>query len=265
MSETASFLDRHHFLLRRLHSLAGVIPIGVFLVMHLTTNSSVVWAEAFGKDGAEMFQHEVNFIHSLPGLILIEIFGLWLPIFFHSIFGFYYAFSGKRNTTAYPYGGNWRYSLQRVTGYVGFVFIFFHIATLRWGWNLPFSSAFDVHAAASSTALAIRGGAEGDTVAAVMAGIIYLGGVTSLVYHFANGLWTWAITWGLTISAQAQRRWGYVCAGLGVAMMGAGWSAYIGFVTLDLEEARAAEIRMRAPEGSAESVAPGRTNTTEEG
>ena len=36
-------LDRNHFLLRRLHSLTGVVPIGVFLLFHPTTNASVVW------------------------------------------------------------------------------------------------------------------------------------------------------------------------------------------------------------------------------
>lgn len=275
MSESQSFLDRHHFLLRRLHSLAGVIPIGVFLIMHLTTNSSVVWAEALGKDGAATFQHEVNFIHSLPGLILIEIFGLWLPIFFHAIFGFYYAFTGKSNVASYPYGGSWRYSLQRWSGYLGFVFIFFHIATLRWGWDfLPFAAGFDAERAASSTAVAVRGGADGGTIGAVVVGAIYLIGVTSLVYHFANGLWTWAITWGLTITPQAQKRWGYVCAVIGVGLMGAGWGAYAGFVTLDIEEAAATELRMSAPgltdaepsdTGREESELPGRTNPEGEG
>ena len=33
-----SFLERHHFLLRRLHSLSGIIPVGLFVVMHLFTN-----------------------------------------------------------------------------------------------------------------------------------------------------------------------------------------------------------------------------------
>ncbi len=247
MSESQSFLDKHHFLLRRLHSMAGVLPIGVFLIMHLTTNSSVVWAEALGKDGAETFQHEVNFIHSLPGLILIEIFGLWLPIFFHSLFGFYYAFSGKSNAASYPYGGSWRYSLQRWTGYLGFLFIFFHIATLRWGWNLPFSSGFDPHAAASTTALAIRGGEDASAFGAFVVGALYLGGVTALVYHFANGLWTWAITWGITVSPQAQKRWGYVCAAVGLGLTVAGWAAYIGFVSLDIEEAQRTEQRMHTP------------------
>ncbi len=31
--------DRYHFLIRKLHSLAGVIPLGVFLLEHLFLNS----------------------------------------------------------------------------------------------------------------------------------------------------------------------------------------------------------------------------------
>ncbi len=254
MSDPLSASDTRHFLLRRLHSLAGVIPIGVFLIMHLTTNSSVVWAEMLGKDGAETFQHEVNFIHSMPGLILIEIFGLWLPIFFHSIYGFYIAFTGKSNIKNYPYAGGWRYTLQRLTGYVGFLFILFHIATLRWGWEfLPFSSGFDAHSAASSTALALRGGPDASTLGGIFNAVLYLGGVTALVYHFANGLWTWAITWGITITPTAQKRWGYACAMLGVALTGAGVAAYVGFVTLDIEAAQQTELRMSAP-GHAEAA-----------
>lgn len=248
MSESDSFFDRHHFLIRRLHSLAGVIPIGVFLIMHLTTNSSIVWGQALNGNGAETFQHEVNYIHSLPALILIEIFGLWLPILFHSALGFYYAFTGKSNVASYPYGGGLRYSLQRLTGYVGFVFILLHIATLRWGWDfIPFSSGFDAHSAASTTALALRGGPDGGALAGIVNGVLYLGGITALVYHFANGLWTWAITWGLTLSEAAQKRWGVVCAGVGVALLAAGWSAYFGFVTLDIESAQQTELRMSAP------------------
>ena len=44
-----SFLDRHYFLIRRLHSLTGVAPIGVFLIPHLTTNSSIVWGNVLNK------------------------------------------------------------------------------------------------------------------------------------------------------------------------------------------------------------------------
>jgi len=163
VTATAPFLARHHFLLRRLHSLSGVVPIGVFLIFHLITNASIVWGRMANRGpgehaGVSAFQHEVDFIHSLPALLLVEIFGLWLPIAFHSILGVYYATKGRANLANYPYQDNWRYSLQRLSGYIGLVFIFYHVATLRWGVNLPFSNVFIAERAASTTATALRGG-----------------------------------------------------------------------------------------------------------
>jgi succinate dehydrogenase / fumarate reductase cytochrome b subunit len=243
-----NFLDRHYFLLRRLHSLTGVVPIGVFLVFHLTTNASIVWAELIGREGGvATFKHEVAFIHSLPFLILIEIFGLWLPIAFHAVLGIYYAVSGKVNVQHYGYQDNWRYALQRISGYVGVIYIFYHVATLRWGWTwLPGAAVFDPSAAASSTALALRGGVEEVTWRLYAITAFYLVSVALLVFHFANGLWTAALTWGLTISEQAQARWGYVCTALGVALMVLGIAAVFGFATLDIEEARMIEAELDA-------------------
>jgi succinate dehydrogenase / fumarate reductase, cytochrome b subunit len=249
VSESESFLDRHWFLLRRLHSLTGIVPIGVFLIIHLTTNSSIVWGESLSGGGVKTFQHEVDFIHSLPGLVLIEIFGLWLPILYHAVFGFIIGFTGRSNVGRYKYADNWRYTLQRWSGYIGFLFIVYHVATLRWKWNLPFSAVFDPQVASSSTAIALRGGSTDDVFAAVLVGAIYLTGVTLLVFHLANGLWTAAITWGVTITESAQRRWAWVCAALGVALMAAGWSAYWGFVTLDIDKARVIEEQLILEQG----------------
>jgi succinate dehydrogenase/fumarate reductase cytochrome b subunit len=160
---------RIHFLLRRLHSLTGIVPIGVFLCIHLLTNSSIVWGKYLtdphvtnpAHGGVEEFIHDVNFIHSLPMLIFIEVFGLWLPIAFHIVLGIYYAVSGRPNVGAYGYSNNWRYTLQRLSGYLGVLFIFMHVASLRWGWTfgglLP---SFSVDAAASSTALHFQAGSS---------------------------------------------------------------------------------------------------------
>ena len=268
VSDQQSWFQRHHFLLRRLHSLSGVVPIGLFVITHLTTNSSIVWGiinrskhQAEGYQGLHSgvltFQHEVNFIHSLPFLILIEIFGLWLPIAFHSILGIYYARTGKSNVGSYAYQANWRYTLQRVSGYLGVLFIFYHVATLRWGWTwlVPGGTKWSADYAASTMAAALQGSTSGLTLAGVLVSAFYMLGVSLLVFHLANGLWTAAITWGLTISRQAQRRWGYACAGIGAALMAAAWSAVIGFATLDYGAARAAEdakLKSRGgPEGGA--------------
>ena len=36
---------------------------------------------------------------------------------------------------------------------------------------------------------------------------LYPIGILAATFHLANGFWTAGITWGLTVSAGAQRRW----------------------------------------------------------
>ncbi|MDQ7012579.1 MAG: hypothetical protein Q9O74_01630 [Planctomycetota bacterium] len=267
MANSEGFLERHHFLLRRLHSLTGVMPIGVFLLAHLTTNASIVWGRFNAHDGREgaaagvaTFQHEVNFIHSLPALLLIEIFGLWLPIAFHSVLGVIYATKGRPNNANYAYQSNRRYTLQRISGYVGVLFIFYHVATLRWGWTflIPGGTEWSGEYAASTMAAVLRGGMDGFTLGGLLVSAFYMAGVSLLVFHLANGLWTAAITWGLTVSEAAQKRWGQVCAVIGVGLMLAAWSAVIGFATLDPAAARVVETRMldQQHDGEIEATLP---------
>jgi len=196
--------QQNHFLLRRLHSLSGIIPIGGFVAFHLFTNMQML----FGS-----FQHEVNFIHNMPALLFMEIGVLWLPILFHAVLGVIYTFSGVPNSVAYHNADNWRYTMQRVTGVLAFIFIVLHVVVLRWRWNVlgwytPFFSkgvsdtGMVVDLAHYSTAVALS---KWPVV------VLYVAGVLSVVYHFANGLWTAAITWGATVSVAAQKRWGYAC------------------------------------------------------
>ena len=158
MTESQGPLHKHHFLMRRLHSLSGIAPIGVFLIAHLTTNSTILWGALNGRAGEGMtergvttFQEEVSFLNGLPMLLLIEV-TLWVSIAFHGILGLYYARSGKSNLQSYRYGGNRRYALQRLTGYFSILFIFYHVATLRWGWSflVPGGVTWS-HTAAAST------------------------------------------------------------------------------------------------------------------
>ena len=38
-----------------------------------------------------------------------------------------------------------------------------------------------------------------------------LADVSLATFHLANGMWTAAIAWGLTVTAQSQKRWGHFC------------------------------------------------------
>ena len=76
------------FWLRRLHSLSGVFPIGVFLLEHMFTNSFIL-------QGPEAYNSKIEFLRSLPYLPFIEITFIGLPILYHAGYGMYVWFTGK--------------------------------------------------------------------------------------------------------------------------------------------------------------------------
>ena len=226
MSESPSFLERHQFLIYRLFSLAGIVPVGAFLVVHLLTNSSVL-------GGAESFQSRVDLIHSLgPLLVPVEVAFIFLPILFHAVVGFLIIANGMPNVGSYPYSGNVRYTLQRVTGMIAFAFIVWHVIHLHWLGKGLGGGQFDPHYATSTAAVAIR-------PAWVTA--LYAIGMLSAVFHFANGLWSIGITWGIWTSPAAMRRANAVSVVVGLALAAAGLGSLGGLRATDVEQAKATE------------------------
>ena len=76
---------------RKVHSLLGVIPIGLFLIVHLSVNYYIV-------DGVESFNKAAKFMENLPYLYFLEVTIIALPMIFHGVYGVYYAFLGSINT-----------------------------------------------------------------------------------------------------------------------------------------------------------------------
>jgi hypothetical protein len=79
--------------------------------------------------------------------------------------------------------------------------------------------------------------------------LFYFVGITASVYHFANGLWTAAITWGLTISQQAQQRWGFASFALGVGLMGMAWASLAGALLTKPSEMQRIELQLLQEKG----------------
>jgi succinate dehydrogenase / fumarate reductase cytochrome b subunit len=217
---------RRHFWLRRVHSLAG-LAFGGYITVHLLVNATGFWPR--------VYQENVDKIHSLePMLPLIEIVTIFIPLLIHALYGIYISTTGlKFNTMQYNYGGNVRYALQRWTSYILLLFVAYHIATLhKWGLALlgvqGFPQFVDRNEAYQSTARAIKSSSHLASVNFAVIGF-YLLGTWSAVFHWANGLWTSAIAWGLTITANAQRKWGHVCFGFGMVLFLIGTMAWIAF------------------------------------
>ena len=82
------------FLLRKLHQLTGIVPLGLFFFGHMYTNSAAM-------GGVKNFNDHVQGIHDIPYLLFIEIFGIFLPLIFHSVYGIFISMEARPN----PYFG----------------------------------------------------------------------------------------------------------------------------------------------------------------
>jgi succinate dehydrogenase / fumarate reductase cytochrome b subunit len=192
------------FWLRRLHSLSGVVPIGAFLLEHFVSN-----VEAF--KGPLAYGKQVEFLNGLPGVLLLELFFIWIPILYHGLYGIYIWYEGESNLAAYPWSGNWLYSSQRWTGIVALIYMVEHTYYLRFtGVHLP---THPMQAFAK-----VQGEFQNPWMV-----LFYAVGIIAASWHFSYGLWLFAAKWGITIGEKARRRFGFVCAvlALGLILMGA--------------------------------------------
>src|SRR5437899_10041388 len=114
-SEAVAAPADHSFLLRRLHSLSGVVPVGAFLIQH-------IYAQVLALKGPEAYNTHVEFLVSLPFLVAIETLFIFAPIAFHGGYGIYIWWRGESNVTDYPWVGNWLYFWQRITSLIAFVY-----------------------------------------------------------------------------------------------------------------------------------------------
>lgn len=246
---SGGFLERHEFLLRRLHSLSGIIPVGAYMVVHLLTNATIL-------DSPASFQRRVYTIHSLGMLLpVVEWTFIFLPILYHGLYGLLITRSALPNHSSYPYASNIRYTLQRATGMVAFLFIVWHVFHMH-GWlhaswweegvARPLAGAmFRPYNAASTAAQAMQ--------VSGLVPILYAIGVVACVFHLANGLWTFGITWGLWVTPAAQRWASALSLVFGLGLGAVGLAAVAGFTfRVDVPQARKIEDLMYETQFAAE-------------
>lgn len=198
-----------YLLVRRLQSLLGV-AFGLYIFVHLTVNATIV-------QGGEVFAKQVEKIHSLPFLQAIEWGTLFLPFLFHAGYGTWMLVTCKSNVSHYTYRRNSFYLLQRVTAVAIVLFVFFHVLALKYG---AFGVNFAFDAEQNQVGTVSRHLHMGSWVV-----VVYLLGILVTAFHTANGFANAAITWGATISKASQTRFGFLCVGAFVALLGLGYTA----------------------------------------
>src|SRR5699024_3006098 len=121
------------------------------------------------------------------------------PILYHGIYGVYIVKVTKNNPKQFGTFRNYMFILQRVTGIITFIFIAVHVWQTRiqvfFGKLDPMNFGEQMHIIFSNPLWMTA----------------YLIGLISTVFHFSNGLWSFLVSWGITVGPRAQRVATYVC------------------------------------------------------
>ena len=196
--QSAAAPSKTSYILDKLQSLSGVIPIGAYLLDHL-------WSNSYALVSPEKYNQVSRELQTVPWRIVLEAAVLFIPILFHGFFGLYIWWSGKSNAFSHPWMANWMYVLQRWTGIIAFIFIGWHL------WTERFQG---------------RGVTRYEDVAQSMANpwfvAFYVIGVTASSFHLGNGLWNFACKWGIAVTPRAQHAAAWFGAAVGFACTVAG-------------------------------------------
>jgi succinate dehydrogenase / fumarate reductase, cytochrome b subunit len=200
----------YSFLLRKLHSLSGIVPIGAFLVEHILSNFEAL-------KGPAAYAAQVRFLNSLPLVRVLEWGFIFIPLAYHALYGVYIALRGKSNVVYYNWAGNWMYTVQRWTGYIAFVYIIQHVLRQRFlGDSLPEHPGMAFHK--------VQVELQNPWMLAV-----YAIAMIAVCWHFSYGIWLFCAKWGITPGEKARKRFAYVCAAVGIVLCGLGLASLYAF------------------------------------
>ncbi len=209
-------LGKHHFWLRKIHSLSGIVPIGAFLLEHLFSN-------AYALSGEQAFNEHVGFLLSIPQpfLAVFEWGFIIGPIAFHALLGIYLSMQGSLTARAYPNVRNWMYVFQRVTGIVALIYIVVHLWQFRLAEaGIVANPEFAKHAFAETA----------HVLSQPMWFSFYVVGLAATLFHFSNGISLFCYHWGLTIGAKSQKLVALLAAGLGIFLFIVGVVSMMAFL-----------------------------------
>ena len=197
------------FYWRRLHSLLGLIPVGLFVTMHLLINYSAT-------NGEESFNKASGLMESIPFLPIVEWVVIYIPLMFHAFYGVYIAFTAKPNLNRFGTTRNWFFMMQRVTGIFLVIFIAWHIFQTRLqktinGAEIDYNLVADIVSNPGMLAF-------------------YIVGIIATTFHLANGIWSFLVSWGLIQSPKSQKVTTYITMIFFVLLSVVGVMAILAFV-----------------------------------
>lgn len=176
--------DRSYARLKRLQIWTGVLPVGLFLLSHLVTNTRAI-------AGAEVFDRAAAQIWRIPNLVAIEVVAIALPMLLHVALGIMLGLTPQAAGDTVGYPRPWMLVAQRASGFFLVVYVVFHVSATR-------LSVARLRGAQDLFDLMARQLEHPGVLA------FHAAGVLAAAFHFGNGLTALAGPWGLNAGPRAR-------------------------------------------------------------
>jgi len=211
---------------KRIHSFVGIVPLGIYVILHLSRNLSALWGpEAFDTAVRATWQKPINYLW----VVLL----VYLPLIYHAAYGILLTLRAERTSFfKYPNFENLRYVFQRLSALGLLGFLFAHIFLTRVQVSMGWLQSADVNPDGQVTfayfATHMTDLAKGTV-------FVYALGILAAAFHLGNGVSTFCISWGITTGKSAMKKANIVSLLFGILLLGLGYAAITGFFIHDGE------------------------------
>lgn len=207
MSKNSS---KFSFWASKIFSFFGIFPIGLYVFFHLYGNLRSLLGE-------ESFNQHLREWHSLPMSFTLFVLVIWIPITYHGLYGLFSMKKSQFNGGRFPYFGNLKYILQRLSGLGLLLFIPAHLYKTKIEPSLEGVSLDFNHM--------VHGLKEPLTF------FVYMLGILGVSYHLSNGLWQFSIGWGIVRTEKGMKRVQKLSYVLFILLLLMGYGALYGFIS----------------------------------
>ena len=197
------------FFLKKAFSLLGILPLGVYVILHLYHNNASL-------SGPEAYDRYLVESRSMPFYLTLAVVFVYLPVLFHGVYGLLLIGRSRPNYPAHSYFRNLKYFLQRLSGIGLLLFIPAHVYKTK------------IETALQGRTMDFAHMSEGMHEWLTFA--VYVLGITGVAFHLANGVWSFMYSWGISPGPQSQRRWEIASIFLFLIILALGFSAIGGLL-----------------------------------
>jgi succinate dehydrogenase / fumarate reductase, cytochrome b subunit len=199
---------RRAFLFSRLASVLAIAPLGVWTCVHLWENLAV-WS------GGAAWEASVTG-HRHPVALVVTSIVVLAPLVLHTFWGLWRLRTVRPNNGRYGYYANLKYVIQRVSAVGVLFFIGAHL------WLAFIKPRFLLGRAETFADMSYHMRHHEPTL------VVYILGTLGVAYHLANGVYGFAMGWGLTSSRSSLKRLEWAVIALFLVLLAMSWGTLYG-------------------------------------